>query len=122
MRIGLWSFAHMHAFSYLSVFSSRDDIDWVGITDEDPERGVRVARERDVPFIANPDDLLDQVDAVVINSANADHRAMALRAAEAGVPALVEKPIATTVADAKEMVEAFDRAGLILGIAFPCPF
>ena len=122
MRIGLWSFAHMHAFSYLSVFGSRDDIEWVGITDEDPDRGARVGRERNVPFVENPDDLLDQIDAVVINSANVDHCAMALRAAEAGVPALVEKPIATTVADAKAMVEAFDRAGLTLGISFPCPF
>ena len=121
MRIGLWSFAHLHAHGYLSALSSRSDIEWIGITDEEPDRGAALASKYNLPFIANPDDLLEQVEAMIITSANADHRAMALRAAEAGVAALVEKPIAATLADAHAIVEAFDRAGLVLGTAFPCP-
>ncbi|MCD6519251.1 MAG: Gfo/Idh/MocA family oxidoreductase [Anaerolineae bacterium] len=125
MRVGVWSFAHLHAYGYVRALRAlrvRGGIDWLGITDEDPERGARVARELDLPFVEDPANLLDRVDAVVITSANADHHDMALQAARAGVHALVEKPIATTVADAQEMIDAFDRAGLILGTAFPCPF
>lgn len=122
MRVGLWSLAHPHAFSYLSVLSDRQDIEFVGLTDEEPERGAKVARERGVPFFQEPDDLLAQVDAVVITSANADHRVMAERAAEARVAALVEKPIATSIEDGAAIVGAFREASLTLGTAFPCPF
>ena len=59
---------------------------------------------------------------MVITSANADHLAMVLRAAQAGVAVLVEKPIATTLADARAIVDAFARANLTLATAFPCPF
>jgi hypothetical protein len=59
---------------------------------------------------------------VVITSANADHRAMALEAAEQGIPVLLEKPVATTWHDAEAIVQAFRAAGLTLATAFPCPF
>ena len=58
----------------------------------------------------------------IITSANVEHRDMALAAARAGVHALVEKPIATNVADALAMVEAYAGSGLVLATAFPCPF
>lgn len=122
MRIGLMSFDHLHAFSYLSVLQAIPQVECVGVTDQDPERGAQYAREWGVAFIANPDDLLDRVDAVIITSANADHRAMALRAAEAGVAALVEKPIATTIQDAQAIIDTYQRSNLTLGTAFPCPF
>jgi len=122
MRIGLMSFDHLHALSYLSALRQIPQVEFVGVTDQDPERGARYARERGIAFIDSPDDLLDRVDAVIITSANVDHCAMALRAAKAGVSALVEKPIATTIADAQAMVDAYQRNGLVLGTAFPCPF
>jgi len=122
MRIGLWSLAHMHGYSYLSALRRREGVELVGLADEEPARGERSAAENGVPFYADPDDLLARVDAMVIASANADHRAMAVRAAEAGVAVLLEKPIATTYADGRAIVDAFARAGRTLAIAFPCPF
>ena len=122
MRMGLWSLAHMHAYSYLAALQEREDVELVGLADEDSERGARAAAERGIPFYPDPDDLLARVDALVITSANADHRAMAERAAEAGVSVLLEKPIATTYEDGQAIVEAFERAGRALAIAFPCPF
>ncbi|MBM3189741.1 MAG: Gfo/Idh/MocA family oxidoreductase [Chloroflexi bacterium] len=122
MRVGLWSLAHLHARSYVSVLRRHPEVEWVGLTDEDPARGAHMAQEYGLPFVAEPGELLARVHAVIITSANADHKAMALQAAEAGVHALVEKPIATTLADALAIVSAFERAGLVLGTAFPCPF
>jgi UDP-N-acetylglucosamine 3-dehydrogenase len=121
MRIGVWSLAHLHAYSYIAALGARTDVEFVGLADEEPERGARVARERGVPFYPEADDLLAAVDAVVITSANADHRAMAVRAAERGVSVLLEKPIATTAADARAIIDAF-RGGPTLAIAFPSPF
>lgn len=122
MRMGLWSLAHMHAYGYLSALRRRGDIELVGLADEEADRGERVAAENGIPYFADPDDLLARVDATIVTSANADHRAMALRAAEAGVSVLLEKPIATTYADGRAIVDAFARAGRTLAIAFPCPF
>ncbi|MBC7234673.1 MAG: Gfo/Idh/MocA family oxidoreductase [Chloroflexi bacterium] len=122
MRVGLWSFAHLHAYSYLNVLLQREDLDGVLIGDEDASRGCQVAEAHKLPFLSAPEELLGQVDAVILTSANVDHRAMALMAAEAGVHALVEKPIATSVSAAQEMIAAFRRRGLILATAFPCPF
>lgn len=122
MRIGVWSLAHLHAYSYLSVLREHPDIEWLALTDEDVVRGEHYAAEHGLPFIASADMLLEQVDAVIITSANADHAAMAQHAAQAGVHALVEKPIATNLSDARRMVEAFEDANLVLATAFPCPF
>jgi len=122
MRMGLWSLAHMHAYGYLAALQEREDVKLVGLADEDGERGARAAAERGIPFYPDPDDLLARIDALVITSANADHRAMAERAAESGVSVLLEKPIATTHEDGQAIVEAFERAGRTLAIAFPCPF
>lgn len=123
MRIGVWSLAHGHAFGYLESLVARDDLAWVGLVDEEqPTRAREVAEQRGVHWVQSADELLSQVDAVVITSANADHHAMALRAAAAGVHALVEKPLATTVADGLAMIHAFESRGLALGTAFPCPF
>lgn len=122
MRLGLWSLAHLHAYSYIAALSARDDIEFVGITDQDVELGTRTSKAHHTVYYDEADALLERIDAVVITSANADHCTMALRAAEAGVSALVEKPLATTMADGERMIAAFRKAGLVLATAFPCPF
>jgi predicted dehydrogenase len=123
IRMGVWSLDHMHSRSYLSALRARPDVSWLGLTDEhSPALARGVAANLGIDWVEHADELLARVDAVVITSANVEHRDMALAAARAGVHVLVEKPIATSVADAREMVETFSRAGLVLGTAFPCPF
>lgn len=46
------------------------------------------------------------IDAVIVSSAEGDHRDPVIEALRLGVPVLVEKPIALTLADADEMVAA----------------
>ncbi|MEK9658869.1 MAG: Gfo/Idh/MocA family oxidoreductase [Chloroflexota bacterium] len=58
------------------------------------------------------------VDAVYIASPNFLHRQHTEAAAAAGKHVLVEKPIATTVADAEAMVAASAQAGVHLGVGF----
>jgi predicted dehydrogenase len=54
------------------------------------------------------------VDAVSIATPPRTHHALVKRALEAGKHVLVEKPLATTVADAEELVELAERNGLVL--------
>lgn len=66
------------------------------------------------------DDMLKSgaVDAVYIALPNSMHADYAIRAARAGVHALVEKPLATSVADGEAMIAAADKAGVWLMTAY----
>jgi UDP-N-acetyl-2-amino-2-deoxyglucuronate dehydrogenase len=55
------------------------------------------------------------VEAVVIGTPHPLHAEPAVRAAEAGVHVLVEKPMAATLADCDAMLAAANRAGVLLG-------
>jgi len=59
-----------------------------------------------------------EVDIIYISTPNAHHAEQALAAARAGKHVLCEKPLATSVADARRVVEAFEAAGLKLGTHF----
>lgn len=65
---------------------------------------------------ATLDELFRQTlpDGVVVASPNSCHVEHGLRCVEAGVPVLVEKPLADTVADARRLVEAAEAAGVPL--------
>lgn len=68
-------------------------------------------------------DLLgDDVDVVYIASPPSAHREQALACARAGKHALCEKPLGMTVAEVEAMIEAFRRAGLLLGAGFMMRF
>ena len=58
------------------------------------------------------------IDVVDIVAPNHLHAAMALRALDAGKHVLVEKPLATTLADCDRLVEAVDRTGGLLSVGF----
>ncbi|RYE98721.1 MAG: Gfo/Idh/MocA family oxidoreductase, partial [Oxalobacteraceae bacterium] len=54
----------------------------------------------------------DDIDAVDICTPNDSHAEIAIAAAEAGKMILCEKPLARTVAEAQQMVDAVDKAGV----------
>lgn len=58
-----------------------------------------------------------ELDAVLVATPDGLHAAQSLAAIEAGKHVLVEKPMATSSADATRMVEAAARAGVRLGVA-----
>ncbi len=58
------------------------------------------------------------VDAVYIGLPNSQHADYTIRAAQAGVHALVEKPLAVSVAECEAMIAAADKAGVWLMTAY----
>lgn len=123
MKIGIISFAHMHAWSYTHCILNNPDATLVGIADDDEQRGRRMAAEFNTMWYADYFDLLSaDVDAVIICSENARHAEMTVAAAKAGKHILCEKPIATTVEEGIAMIQAAEENGVSLMIAFPCRF
>jgi len=60
----------------------------------------------------------DELDAVLIASPDKLHASQCIAAARAGKHVLTEKPMATDVAEAQAMVEACDKAGVVLAVAY----
>lgn len=123
-RIAILSFAHMHAYSYAQAMTKMPDVTFVGIWDEDPNRGRKQAQEHGTRFIEDLDSLLSEnLDGIMVSSDNAGHKPLVIKAAQAGAKAILcEKPIATNVEDAKAMIDACEKSGAFLGIAFPCRY
>lgn len=123
VKIGIMSFAHMHAYSYAASLAALDGAELTAVWDDDAERGKAAATDFNTRFIADMDAFLDSgIDGVIITSENVKHRDMVEKAAAAGKWILCEKPLATTIEDAQAMVDACKKAGVGLGTAFPCRY
>jgi predicted dehydrogenase len=125
VRVAIVGCAHRpHAWSYARALSGSTAASLVAVYDEDPALGHSVADDFGAPWTGDLQALLDAgtVDAVIVCSPTAQHRAHIEAAAAAGCHVLSEKPLATTVEDAALAVEACRRAGVQLHVAFVARF
>ncbi len=127
MRVAVLSFAHVHAATYIELLRDRDGIELVtadpDAPPDDPTRGRRLAERLGAAYADTWDEVFAlRPDAVVVTSENARHRHLVERAAATGAHVLCEKPLATTEADARAMIDACERAGVSLMTAYPVRF
>ncbi len=82
----------------------------------DPDLALATRAAGGCPVHADLTDLLrrERIDGAIIATPNAEHRDGGLLCAEAGVPMLVEKPIAASTAGGSALVEAAARRGVPL--------
>lgn len=81
------------------------------------ERAQTFAKDHGIPAAYDTLDALladPQVQAVYISTTNELHHPQVLAAAAAGKHVLCEKPLALNIADAQEMVQACEQAGVVL--------
>jgi predicted dehydrogenase len=119
VKIGLVSFAHVHSPAYAAVLKDLDAANFVGIADEDADRGAGAAEQYGVRFFDSTESLYEDVDAVVVCSENKHHARDVIPALHNGVHVLCEKPISTTIEDARAMIQASGTSGSQLRTAFP---
>lgn len=123
MKIGIMSFAHLHAEAYIQNLRAIPGVEFIGIADKDKARGKLFSQHFNTPLFETYEALLDaKPDGVVICSENVYHRPLVEMAANAGVHILCEKPLATSVEDAQAIVDACQQAGVKLMTAFPMRF
>lgn len=120
--MGVLSSAHVHTDAYADQLAAREDVEFVGVVDEDPERGRETAERHDTEYVPAIDALLERIDAGVICSPNVDHREWIDRAATADVDVLCEKPLATTIESAKAIVTRWRDSDIRIGVAMPLRF
>ena len=93
-----------------------DEAELVGVFDTDPARAAAVAGELGTTAFPDLEGLLSRVSAVSVAVPTPAHAAVGLRALERGVPVLMEKPLAATVAEADTLIAAARRGGLQLQV------
>lgn len=103
---GYWGSNHARTFAELGALYA--------VSDRNPERAVALAQIHGVKAMAFEEALADPaVDGVVLALPPQYHADQAISALEAGKHVLVEKPIALSVADARRVVDAAEKSGLV---------
>lgn len=119
LRVGLAGCAHPRSRAYLAALAELEDAAPAGVWDAGGARAVQLAAECGARQFASLPALLAECDALIVADAPGRQRALAEAAAGAGLPTLVEPPLAATLADAQALVQACARAGAPLAVAFP---
>ena len=98
---------------HIALIDASRDCVLAGIADPSPAAKDH-AQARNTPWFADHRALLaeERPDGLIIASPNALHLRMALDCAEAGVPALIEKPVTDTVAAAQRLCRTIKRSGV----------
>jgi predicted dehydrogenase len=105
---GYWGSKHVRVLSSLPGVQ-------VTIVDNDPERIAEARRIYPSAESAHRlEDVLRRVDAVVVATPPTSHATVALQALRQGRHVLVEKPLATTIEDAQQMVDSAATNGVHL--------
>ena len=113
--IGASTIARQHM---LDAVRARGEGEVVAIMSADAERARSFAAAHGIARATTSLDALvnaPDVDAVYVSTTNELHREQTLAAARAGRHVLCEKPLALSVAEAREMVEACRAAGVVMG-------
>lgn len=107
--VGAGAIGRAHA----DVIVKSDFCRLAGIADP-TEAGRRFSESLGVPWFSNHADLLAQArpDAVIVATPNTTHLPISADAIAAGIPVLVEKPVASTVEEGEALAAASERAGV----------
>ncbi len=113
-QIGCGKVGHIHA----AALRGLAEAELVAVCDVSGERAQAFAAKDGARAFTDIEAMLCQAkpEAVIIGTPHPLHAAPALAAARAGAHVLVEKPLAATLADCDAMLEAADRAGVVLGV------
>jgi UDP-N-acetylglucosamine 3-dehydrogenase len=123
MRLAIMSFAHLHAEGYIHNIRNAPDVELVGFSDTDVERGKYFANQFGVRWFDTHEKMLSEgVDGVIICSENARHRELVEIAAAAHAHILCEKPIEVTLEDAIAMRDVCATNNVKFMTAFPLRF
>lgn len=110
--IGVGSMGHNH----VRIYSELENANLVAISDMVRGTLDKVSKEFNTVGYVDYDNILqiDDIEAVNICVPTVFHHDVVMRAIEAGKNVLVEKPIASKLNEAEEMITAADDAGVIL--------
>ncbi|MBN1541458.1 Gfo/Idh/MocA family oxidoreductase [candidate division KSB1 bacterium] len=115
LKIGLAGVGKLGQF-HCNALSQLAEAELVGVFDIDNKVAAQVVETFRCRNFSSIDELIASVDAVGVIVPTTEHLAVAGRALEAGKPVFVEKPIASSVAEAHTLVEMAAKNNLTLQV------
>jgi predicted dehydrogenase len=120
IKIGMISFAHMHALSYLDALVSCDGVEITGIADQEFGRVKPFLEKYNLRWYSEYKELLKtDVDAVIICTENVLHAKVTEDAAKAKKHILCEKPMAVSEDQLLRMIAVCEAHGVQFMTSFP---
>ncbi|MFJ5830163.1 Gfo/Idh/MocA family protein [Streptomyces sp. NPDC093089] len=111
-RIGLLGTGPWAARTHAPALAGHADAEFSGVWGRRPEAAAALAAASGTRAFDDVDALFEASDAVALALPPDVQAPLAVRAAEAGCHVLLDKPVATTVAGARTVVDAVDAAGV----------
>ena len=96
---------------HVRILAALPEADLVGIYDQRPELAAKLAAEHRTQSCRSLEELVEQVDAVVLAVPTYAHAHIGCELLAAGAHLLVEKPMASTLEEADELLAAAGEAG-----------
>lgn len=115
LRVGVVGVGHLGRH-HARILSSLPDAELVAAVDLELARAQAAVAGTSAEALTDYRALFDRVDAVTIAVPTVDHLRVASAFLERGIHVLVEKPMATSLAEAEEMLRLADRSGAILAV------
>lgn len=120
LRVALVGYGPAGSFFHAPLIATTPGLVLDTIVTGNKERRAQALREHpEVAFAATADELWPRagaLDLVVLASPNRTHVPLATTALRAGLPVVVDKPLAATAAEARELAALAERAGLLLTV------
>jgi predicted dehydrogenase len=110
--VGVGHLGRIHA----RIYAQHPGAELAYIVDTNEDVAGEIATEHGCQSVGDVADLPDDLDAVSVVVPTTEHRRVAVALLERGVPCLVEKPLATNLAEADEILGAAERGGAKLAV------
>jgi predicted dehydrogenase len=115
IRAGVIGVGHLGQH-HARIYASLPGAQLIGVVDQSIERAQVVAERHGARVFRTADELLPHVDVVSIAVPTSGHYAVAQACLNGGKHVLVEKPIATTLGEAQELVQLAKQRGCCLQV------
>ena len=97
--------------------SFADTVEVVGILNSTPESSARRAAELNVPYFTDIAEInKDKVDAAIVSTPGPTHAEIGEKLLLRGIPCLMEKPMATTVAECEKLIAAAKAGKTLIAV------
>ncbi|MGW7405914.1 Gfo/Idh/MocA family protein [Streptomyces sp. NPDC054833] len=120
LRVGLVGYGLAGSVFHAPLIAAAEGLALDSVVTSNPERQEQARAEfPDVRLATAPDELFDradELDLIVIASPNKTHVPLATAALKAGLPVVVDKPIAGTAAEARALAALAEERGLLLSV------
>ncbi|MGW3462044.1 Gfo/Idh/MocA family oxidoreductase, partial [Streptomyces olivaceoviridis] len=120
LRVGLIGYGLAGSVFHAPLIAATEGLALDTVVTSQPERQQQARAEfPDVRIAATAEELFgraDDLDLIVVASPNKTHVPLATAALKAGLPVVVDKPVAGTAAEARELAALAEERGLLLSV------